>query len=779
MSSNSFIRLIRRSIVLVSAIGLIAINSVQAAASDRYLVRYQSGAKAEVMAALDSQAIVHHEFDELGLLAVTLPDSGVVALSNLTSVINISDDPLWRLSAQNVPYGIDLVNARDEWDANLDDIIDSGAATGNGIRLCIIDTGIFSAHEDLGAGGVTILAGRSWVGEDWFYDQQGHGTHVAGTVVAAHNDVGVVGVSPGEVDLIIADVFNDAGEGQFSSTILEAANWCADQGANIISMSLGGLQPDSAIEAGYQSLYDRGILIIAAAGNDSGPVMNFPASYSSVVSVAAIDADELVADFSNKVPQVEVAAPGVGVLSAYPVDNALIIEAGPKYSANSIANTGEPGTYSGPLADGGDCNAPATPGSFDGALVLCERGGAGTFGTKIDNAAAGGAIGVIIRNNVPGNFSGTWGNVGHGETPAISVSQEDGQDALNHLGKSSSILVEAGGASSYAELSGTSMATPHASATAAVHWSACKELNNDQMRAHLSATTRDSQFDLVVGRDPLYGYGIVQVKQGVEALTDGINEYDPLVGNGDGSNPANVECAVVEADAAKATGGGWLSGEDKINFGFNAKETSNGAAGELQLNDKAANVRIKLSSVTSIAGLTAACGPVPAGDNAIVFEGGGTINSTPASFRACVADNGEPGRGSDLFYLECTDGCSYATSSAGSDGVLAGGNLQVHVANGGGDGSGDAMTMTLDPVLLTTGVPGELQVFSAQVYDDAQQPKAGATVTLEATAADGSVEKLEAVSGPAGIAVFTQTLGSGVEYRAVSGNAESNTIGTN
>ncbi len=747
--------------------------SAAAADTKRQLITYQPGTKAEVLAALGSAAVVHHEFDDLRLLAVSAPAAEFDALAELPAVVNVAEDSLRYLSNQTVPYGIDLVHAREQWDANFDGVIDSGAASGSGIRLCIVDTGIFAAHEDLGAGGVNILAGQGWIeGEDWFLDLQGHGTHVAGTVAAANNGVGVVGVSPGTVDLLIADVFNNQGEGQFSSTIMDAANWCADQGADIISMSLGGLQPNSAIEAGYQALYDRGVLVIAAAGNDSGPVMNYPASYSSVVSVAAIDSDEFVADFSNKVPQVEVAAPGVSVLSAYPVENALTVEGGPKYGANSIANTGAPGSYPGVLADGGDCNTPAAPDSFAGALVLCERGGS-TFGAKIDNASAGGAAGVIIYNNEPGNFNGTHGQVCCGSTPAISLSQADGQDALAHLGTSSSILVEAMSPSGYAELSGTSMATPHASATAAVQWSACSSLTNDQMRAHLAGTTRESQQDLLPGRDIQYGYGIVQVAEGVAALTDGIDTYSS---NGDGSNPANVECATVDTSATSATGGGWITGNGKINFGFNASDTSNGASGELQMNDHGGKVRIKIAAMTSIGAIDGACGPINAGDNALAFQGDGTINSQPASFRACVADNGEPGKGSDLFYLECTNGCDYNTAAAGSDGVLGGGNLQVRGPGEEQSGDGEAASMALDPVLLDGGTPGEFQVFSARVVDSAQQPLAGATVTLEATAADGSVESVESVSNSAGVAVFVRTLSGATEYRAYSGNAESNSI---
>ncbi len=761
--------------VALAAACLLAASLTPALAeeSKRYLVRYQLGSKAEVVAALGASATVHHEFDDLGVLAATLPVSRAGLVAELGAVLDVSEDPLRFLSAQTVPYGIDLVRARDEWDADRDGVVDAGAATGAGIRVCIVDTGIYAAHEDLGGGGVTILAGRSWVGEDWDRDLQGHGTHVAGTVVAMNNQLGVVGTSPGEIELIIADVFNDAGDGQASSTILAAANWCADQGADIISMSLGGLL--GTLADGYQALYDRGILVIAAAGNDGGPVQNYPAASDSVVSVAAIDSTETVADFSNFVPQVEVAAPGVAVLSTYPFENSLAIDGGPTFAANSIANANPSGAFSGPLADGGDCNTAPPAGAYTGAIVLCERGGT-AFRVKIDNAAAGGAAGAVLYNNAPGNFNGTYGDPCCSSIPAISLSQADGQAALAWLGSNSVMTVDLESAGGYAELSGTSMATPHASATAAVAWSACPELSNDQMRSHLSATTRESQADLVPSRDIFYGWGIVQVKDGVDALADGVDEYDPAFGNGDGTNPANVECASDPDDAPKTTGGGWLAGDGKINFGFNAKQAGDGVNGQLQLNDHGSDTRIHISRMTGLFELTSDCGPVAAGPGAVELTGDGSLNSQPASFRVCVADRGEPGRGSDEFYLECTSGCSYDTAAAGAgDGVLGGGNIQVHGSPSAG-GSG-ASSMTLGPVLLSGGDAGQLQVLTARVWDGGQRPLGGAVVTLEATAADGSVERWDGVTGANGTAVFTVVLPSGaVEYRATAGAAESNTV---
>jgi serine protease len=735
---------------------------------ERYLVRYEPGTKDLVLASLAPGATIHHEFDAIGVIAVTMLPDQADALAANGNVVSVGEDPIYHPFAQTVPYGIDQVRAREAWDADRDGVVDAGAATGKGIRVCVVDTGIAAHHEDFE--GVPIVGGRSFVNEDWADDRQGHGTHVAGTVAAMNNSVGVVGVSPGEVELLIADVFNDAGAGQASSTILAAANWCADQGANIISMSLGGKVP--ALADGYQLLYDRGVLIVAAAGNDGAPVINYPAGYPSVVSVAATDSNEAVASFSTFNPDVEVAAPGVAVLSTYPFENSMAVSGGPSYMANSIANANPSGTVNGALADGGDCNTAPAPGQFQGKVVLCERGGA-PFRQKIDNAAAGGAVAAVIYNNVSGNFNGTYGDPCCSSIPAISLSQEDGRDALGFLGSEVSVNVNLLSTSGYAFLSGTSMATPHASATAAVIWSACPALSNDQVRSHLAATTRDSKAKLLPGRDVFYGYGIVQVKEGVDALFDGVDQYDAATGNADGNNPANVECPVGPAN--EATGGGFVgSGKAKANFSFDVEGDARSGAGTLSLHDRASGVRIELSQVQSVSQLASDCGPVAAGANAVSISGTGTFNGRFAGFRACVADNGDPGRSNDRFYLECVAECSYDTRAVSPDGLLGGGNIAVRTSGSASPSGSGANVLQLDPVNLSGDLTSSLQLFTVRAYDAAQRPLAGIQVAIRR--GDGSLEGT-AITDDTGRALLSLSLPLGsVEYQAAAGTLESNTV---
>jgi serine protease len=142
----------------------------------------------------------------------------------------------------------------------------------------------------------------------------------AGTIAAKLDSAtGVVGVAPG-VNLFIVRVFRDDGDWAYSSDLIDAAYRCKDGGANVINMSLGQDSSSQAENTAFTDLYtNHNILIVASAGNDRDSGPHYPASYDSVVSVAAIDFNKDVASISQRNDQVEIAAPGVDVLSTVPM----------------------------------------------------------------------------------------------------------------------------------------------------------------------------------------------------------------------------------------------------------------------------------------------------------------------------------------------------------------------------------------------------------------------------------------------------------------------------
>jgi serine protease len=520
----------KRSAIFLSLAVLIALvlSTVQATPalsarngeSVRVMVQYVHGQKGAAESALNGVgAKFHYAFDNLDAFAVTIPATALNGILHNPNFVLVEEDqprymigtipsPATSVSAtdgidpagQVVPYGIDMVQARDVWDADRDGIVDDGAPTGSNRTICVIDSGLYVDHVDLT--GINLLGGYP---TGWNTDYFGHGTHVVGTIAAVNNNIGVVGVTPGTINLYIVKVFGDDGAWAYSSTLVDAANRCASAGANIISMSLGGSKSSTTEQRAFNTLYNNGILSVAAAGNDGSTIYNYPGSYASVVSVAAIDSSMVVADFSNQNDQVDLAAPGVAVLSTLPyIDTSVVSVDGLDYIANHIEYSGR-GAASGALVAGGLCDSV---GAWAGMVVLCERGTI-DFYTKVANVQSGGGVAAVIYNNVSGTFLGTLGEGNTSIIIGVSLSQEDGQYLVaNKLGSiasvSSAVTIPASG---YEAWDGTSMATPHVSAAAALVWSSRPSATNTSVRDALYATAHDLG---TAGRDNAYGYGLVQ-----------------------------------------------------------------------------------------------------------------------------------------------------------------------------------------------------------------------------------------------------------------------------
>jgi subtilisin family serine protease len=442
------------------------------------------------------------ELREYRALAAYLRPEAVSALLRNPTVQRVEPDPRRYPMAQDVPYGITMVQA--------DQVSDTNA--GN-MKVCIIDSGYYLDHEDLPK--TTVTGDSDPSAGEWFKDGFGHGTHVAGTVAALNNGVGVVGVLPsGTVNLHIVRVFNDAGTWAYSSTLVNALTKCRNAGAKVVSMSLGGTGSNLTEQSAFDDAYNAGVLSVAAAGNAGNTQFSYPASYSSVVSVAAIDRNQQVAAFSQKNSQVELAAPGVGVLSTVPyIDNSTLTVGGNTYHGNPLLNAAF-GSGTGALADGGLCNST---GAWAGKVVLCERGSISFF-DKVRNVQNSGGVGVAIYNNVSGNFTGTLGDGNTSTIPAISLSREDGQAAKAFVGQSATVSNQppTKPASGYEEWDGTSMATPHVSGVAALVWSNFPTCTNAQVRNALQATALDLG---AAGRDTSYGFGLVRAKAAFDYLT--------------------------------------------------------------------------------------------------------------------------------------------------------------------------------------------------------------------------------------------------------------------
>ncbi|MFC5970472.1 S8 family peptidase [Halomarina salina] len=231
--------------------------------------------------------------------------------ADAADVTNLSD----AADGQTLPWGIDRVDA---------DVAHEQGATGAGVDVGIVDGGIDASHPDLAGNLADPDADgnhRAWVdcqGEDCDYpwsDDGDHGTHVAGTVAAGEGDDGVVGVAP-EATLHALKVCSGGG-GCRTSDIADAIRHAADEGWDVVNLSLGSSAESPALQAAGQYAREAGVVLVAAAGNAGRPdSVGYPAAYEEFIAVSATDIDDGVAAFSSTGPEVDVAAPGKDVCSA-------------------------------------------------------------------------------------------------------------------------------------------------------------------------------------------------------------------------------------------------------------------------------------------------------------------------------------------------------------------------------------------------------------------------------------------------------------------------------
>jgi subtilisin len=199
---------------------------------------------------------------------------------------------------EEVPWGVKYVGAERMWKRS----------KGTGVKIAVIDTGIDRDHFELRdriKGGVDLVRGK----------RNGHGTHVAGIIVAEMNQRGIVGVSP-EAHLYDVRTFREDGTATLSD-IMRAMNWSIENNMEIINMSFGMPQYSEALARIVKKAADRGIVMVASAGNNGGEV-EYPARYQQVIGVGAVNQNGRLAEFSSRGKGMNATAPGVEILSTWP-----------------------------------------------------------------------------------------------------------------------------------------------------------------------------------------------------------------------------------------------------------------------------------------------------------------------------------------------------------------------------------------------------------------------------------------------------------------------------
>ncbi len=449
-----------------------------------------------------------------------LDRSALRSLRNRSDVEYVEEDSPRRLLSQVTPWGQLDVGA-----TRLDDTL-----TGNR-TVCIIDSGYDINHEDLSGNNVTGTSDRGT--GNWYEPgrNNAHGTHVAGTIAAINNDTGVVGVMPNQnANIHVIKVFNASGWG-YSSELVSAIDRCADNGANVVNMSLGGSRPNNTERNALQSHADDGVLLIAAAGNAGDSSLSYPASYDSVMAVAAVDSNKQHAEFSQFTEQVEISGPGEAILSTVTVGEGRLADItvnGQSYFDNGVVPLNRL------VIQGSDFVQSPINGSFTGELAQCAVSGStyncadmtdrvclvqrignqgnGTYPDAdavqaCENAGAGATI--VYSNPQRSGLQNPF-NVDRSSAQrhvSVSVDRATGLALRSQAGERVTVEVTAG--EDYEYYNGTSMATPHVAGVATLVWSYHPQCTAAQIRAALNATAEDID---AAGRDNRTGYGLVDAE---------------------------------------------------------------------------------------------------------------------------------------------------------------------------------------------------------------------------------------------------------------------------
>lgn len=305
--------------------------------ADEVIVKYKKGASKANVSALHKQenATVKAQNKELGFDVVKVKGKSVnKAIQAYQKNPNVEyvepnyiyhatwtpNDTYFTPSYQWGPYKIQAPTA---WDRT----------RGNGIRVAVLDTGVQYDHPDLSG---KVVKGYNYVERNWDpYDYNGHGTHCAGVVAAAtNNGMGIAGMAPG-AHIYAVKVLDNRGSGSLAN-IANGIIHAADNGSKVISLSLGGTSGSTTLENAVNYAWNKGAVVVAAAGNAGNTVRNYPAAYSNAIAVAATDQNDRKASFSTYGSWVDVAAPGVDILSTYP-NNRLVYLNGTSMATPHVA----------------------------------------------------------------------------------------------------------------------------------------------------------------------------------------------------------------------------------------------------------------------------------------------------------------------------------------------------------------------------------------------------------------------------------------------------------
>jgi subtilisin family serine protease len=748
------------------------------------LTRVAGASQAPVVAELDRLGAKHQEFWIVNTIWATGGLDVVQAIAALPEVDHVYAVGKGGLD-RPVPGGTESASVVEAVGPSINHVganqVWALGYTGQGVTVAGADTGVRWTHNVLKA------KYRGWNAEtqtathdyNWFdgahasvptdcpvnspapCDDHGHGSHTVGTIVGDDGLGNQVGMAPGAKWIACKNMTEGFG---VVPTYLECMQWLLaptklDRSApdpskapHVVNNSWGCVEvcPPPILKAQVEASRAAGIVYVVSAGNEgsSCSTIAFPlAIYKPSFTVGATNAtNDLIASFSSRGPVLtdvgelphmkpNISAPGVGIRSATRTSDSAFAN----MSGTSMAGPHVAGLVALIISA-----KPSLAGNVDRIEDIIEQ-------TAVPRSAGGCPVGAPAT--VPNNIYG-WGRIN-----ALAAVQEATRNSPPlAVDDAATVLID----------------TP----------------------TRIDVVANDSDPD----GDPLT---VTEVSQGANGSVtnngDGTVTYTPNLGFlGSDSFTYTIADDEGETDTAtvsvtvrlphQATAGGWLadSGGGKIHVGVDVEETASGGTGEFRLNDKAGNAKIAVAEIAFAGAVGPDCGSVSESPSSLEIHGTGTFNGAPASFRVCVQDNGAGASAADdLFYLTCTDGCAYETGSRTPDDGLDGGNVEVFrgdasvpaaAAEPEAASNEEPSTLILDPLLLSDGIVGQVQVLSVTVYGGGQQALGNASVTLTRTTS-GGLELLSAVTDATGTATFlTVNPADAAEYIASAGGVQSNAI---
>jgi subtilisin len=299
----------------VLAAALLSINtSAQGPERVSVLITFSSvPGPADQAAVRAAGGILRYSYRLVPGMAASLPAAAVTALQANPRIVAIEPDGrIEALDAElDLAFGVKRIGSGFAHEALI---------TGANVKVGVVDSGIDYWHPDLAG---AYAGGRDFVNsDDDPLDDNGHGTHVSGTIAAADNGVGVVGVAP-DVQLYGLKILDAAGQGDWSHAIA-ALEWAVDNGIQVLNHSYGASQsPGTLVALAFANAAAGGVLNVAAAGNTGDCLakrntIGYPARYPDVIAVGATDWFDGRPCYSSSGAELELAAPGDWIASTYP-----------------------------------------------------------------------------------------------------------------------------------------------------------------------------------------------------------------------------------------------------------------------------------------------------------------------------------------------------------------------------------------------------------------------------------------------------------------------------